>query len=527
MFSMFSFISQPVCWCGLWPCMQCRILPTQVQSLQRKLDSVLSQNASLTQLVTQQQIALNTLQNIERKFTAFRNKLFSDDDDTSDDEDDEPEEAVPEGTLLIGDSLIQDVVTNDESMTIDCIRGATLTDIKKRLKKINPKKRRYNSLIIVAGTNDASSKRPIDKIVADYRSVIEVAKKVSASITVSSIPPRTDKKVEDHKLENINELLVPIMNEKGVRFSNNDVNFRYRDNTIDTSLLKMDGLHLAIPGVKKLLLNLNLEDLAKVQDTRPPTKPQQTVLKTVSPASSNSAQEQFHLASKNNTKNCDFLSDRPVYFKGEKSPLSNFYQFSFKIWNMSFPSAEHAFQYHKCVTMGNNSAAAEVRQAPSPLEAKRAGDRVTPTPRWHDLKQGAAYEIVKAKSRQCLPFYKALKDSQERLLIENTFDPYWGKGSDGKGLNMLGRLLMTLRAELCTTTTKQMNFTPAPSVRAPRNEMGSSIPRSPSQQLRCFNCGERSHTIDTCRHRHPLQCYNCHGNGHKKKYCPQNDRNYF
>ena len=512
---------------GPWPCPHCRLLPMQVANMKAQLDTLLSQNICLTQIVSQQQTALSSLQKIETKFTALVCKLFPD-DDTSDDEDDEPDDVTPEGTLLIGDSLIRDVTAKDRKLTVDCNRGATINIIKKKLRSINPKKKKYESIYIVVGTNDASSKRPVNKIITDYENLIAVAKEITTNVVVSTIPPRTDEEAVNMKIGNINQLLVPVTNSVGTKLVNNDVNFRYRDDTIDSSLLLLDGLHLSQTGVSKLLKNLGLENAAHSSlKTGPssrwqPNNPTPSAIKSPPLAQTMSYSRDSQIPPK---KTSDSFLDHPIHFRGTQSPFSNFFEFELRIWNMNFRSAEQAFQYHKCVQMGANSAAAEVMKATTPLMAKRIGDHVTTSPRWHDLKQGVLYEILKTKARQCPAFTNALRDSNDRLLIENTFDPYWGKGSDGKGLNMLGRILMTIRAELSSTAPHPTHFTPRPSIPPHRNNNGIAIPRSRDQQPRCFNCGEMSHTLDSCRHRHPLQCYGCFGKGHKQKFCPVANRN--
>ena len=40
-----------------------------------------------------------------------------------------------------------------------------------------------------------------------------------------------------------------------------------------------------------------------------------------------------------------------------------------------------------------------------------------------------------------------------------------------------------------------------------------------SRDVRCYNCGERGHIRDICRHARKLQCYSCQGYGHKAKFC--------
>ena len=164
--------------------------------------------------------------------------------------------------------------------------------------------------------------------------------------------------------------------------------------------------------------------------------------------------------------------------------------------------------------MGNKTAAGNVLKADRAAQAKKIGDEIGTSQNWQDTQQGTMSEILKAKARQCSQFVRALMNSSSRDLIEDTPNAFWGRGSGGKGLNMLGRLLMTLRAEISANS-----FTPTPSNLPPRNRFGRTNPRSSAQQLRCFNCGEASHTMDTCGLPRPLQCYGCGGSGHKRKFC--------
>ncbi len=77
---------------------------------------------------------------------------------------------------------------------------------------------------------------------------------------MSSILPRPDaNKTEEEQKEKtvaIKQVLVILCNEENVTFVNHDENFKYRYNTPDMHLLGGDGLHLAAPGISKLLVNL-------------------------------------------------------------------------------------------------------------------------------------------------------------------------------------------------------------------------------------------------------------------------------
>ena len=176
------------------------------------------------------------------------------------------------------------------------------------------------------------------------------------------------------------------------------------------------------------------------------------------------------------------------------------------MWRLSFPTNEHAYQYRKSI---------EIWQAPNPRRAQLLAKDICTDDRWVGLKQGVMYELLQEKFRQCPSFRHDLVETNDALLIEDTSHDYWGRGSSGNGLNVLGRLLMTLR----------QNPPPEniPSMSHPSGHRSSLYP-SPSVsscQVHCFNCGEKSHTFKSCRHSTQLRCYSCSELGHKRKFCPK------
>ena len=91
-----------------------------------------------------------------------------------------------------------------------------------------------------------------------------VAKERADNICITSILPRADDKVDLKKVEHVNELLTTTANAAGASFVNNDLNFKYRDETVDLTLLSpTDKVHLSASGVIRLLQNLKLQDKAK------------------------------------------------------------------------------------------------------------------------------------------------------------------------------------------------------------------------------------------------------------------------
>ena len=195
-----------------------------------------------------------------------------------------------------------------------------------------------------------------------------------------------------------------------------------------TALLLPDQLHLSTNGVKKLLSNLSLADKARPRPgnrVRPQKPPQ--VWNTLTPPSIPAPPPPLMSLKVDpptqQTSDLD-LNAAPLYFRGGGSPLSNFYPAPIAIWNMNFASSEHAYQYRKCVALGKKEAAANVLRCAKPVQAKKIGDDLSTDDKWEDMKQGAMYEILKVKARQCPNFFDELRKSGNCPLIENTPNIY-------------------------------------------------------------------------------------------------------
>jgi ribA/ribD-fused uncharacterized protein len=215
-----------------------------------------------------------------------------------------------------------------------------------------------------------------------------------------------------------------------------------------------------------------------------------------------------------------------IKFRGSNNPFSNFYLSNITVWNMHFRTNEHAYQYRKALEMGQHITAENIRKARTPREAQLIAEKIPTDTRWADMKQSIMYFLLQEKASQCLPFRSELQASSGKMLVEDTSHEFWGRGKSGTGLNMLGRLLITLRENMpdflnspqYTHVSAQSRF---PSKNVTTQPRYSSYDKTHlgDHQSRCYNCGERSHNVNTCRHSYPLQCYSCKGYGHKQKFC--------
>jgi len=128
--------------------------------------------------------------------------------------------------------------------------------------------------------------------------------------------------------------------------------------------------------------------------------------------------------------------------------LSNFSPHALDLDGRRWPTVEHYFQAMKFKDAGRQD---EVRNAGSPAEAKRRGQRRGLREGWHEVRDEVMRRAVEAKFEQHPDLADKLTATGDAHLIEDApKDYYWGCGARGTGENMLGRILMEVRARLRT-----------------------------------------------------------------------------
>lgn len=133
---------------------------------------------------------------------------------------------------------------------------------------------------------------------------------------------------------------------------------------------------------------------------------------------------------------------------GEYGCFSNFYRSPIQLDGATWPTTEHYFQAQKFV---DAAIQASIRRASTPSQAARMGrDRNNPLRRdWENVKVDVMRRAVLAKFTQHDDLWAILLGTGDATIVEHTEkDSYWGDGGDGSGKNMLGRILMEVRAKL-------------------------------------------------------------------------------
>ena len=129
-----------------------------------------------------------------------------------------------------------------------------------------------------------------------------------------------------------------------------------------------------------------------------------------------------------------------VAFRGENRFLSNFYEKPLFWQGFWRPTAEHAYQASKTEIAEDME---PIRNAASPMLAKKLGRAATPLPGWEDSKTIVMMSIVRAKFTDQLEMGPKLEATGDAFLIEGN---NWGM-VNGIGENQLGKTLMRIRSE--------------------------------------------------------------------------------
>jgi len=152
----------------------------------------------------------------------------------------------------------------------------------------------------------------------------------------------------------------------------------------------------------------------------------------------------------------------------ETGYLCNFYRAAFTLAGAEWPSVEH---YYQAMKFSEPAYRERIRLASTPREAKNLGQsRDVPlrsdweTGKLEVMQQAVAAKFL-AQANHALR-QRLLATGKARLIEASPTDSYWGIGSDGKGLNHLGRILMELRDTLACksleeTTIEEVRMTPS------------------------------------------------------------------
>jgi regulator of replication initiation timing len=178
-------------------------------------------------------------------------------------------------SLLIGSSMVRDIQGQDDTVHVKSISGAKLDAICNSLKECEQNNKRFDKIYVVAGSIDCEQQISTTQTITDsVKNVITQGSKISNSVHVSSILPRTDDPTSNLKGENANISIKKLCEDTpGAHFIDNDGTFRLADSSPNDALLLNDGKHLSYKGSEKLIQNLKISaKVSRNQRFRPQTQ---------------------------------------------------------------------------------------------------------------------------------------------------------------------------------------------------------------------------------------------------------------
>lgn len=144
-------------------------------------------------------------------------------------------------------------------------------------------------------------------------------------------------------------------------------------------------------------------------------------------------------------------TDKAVYFFTPAFyPLDNFSAHTVRIWNITFTTAEHAFQWKKFAAT-RPEISQEILAAGSPDMVKKiATQHTADVPQtWYEERVSVMEQVLRAKTEQHEDVREILHKTGKREIIENSpVDDFWGIGPNGQGQNMVGKIWMKIRDDL-------------------------------------------------------------------------------
>lgn len=141
----------------------------------------------------------------------------------------------------------------------------------------------------------------------------------------------------------------------------------------------------------------------------------------------------------------------------EYGEFSNFAYYDIRIDGIIWQTVEHYFQAQK---FADKAYQKKVRTASSPMLAAQLGrDRKQKLRKdWESVKVNVMRTALIAKFDQYTDLAELLLSTEDSKLVEHTAnDSFWGDGGNGKGKNMLGKLLMQVRDQIKERNLKQEN----------------------------------------------------------------------
>jgi ribA/ribD-fused uncharacterized protein len=232
---------------------------------------------------------------------------------------------------------------------------------------------------------------------------------------------------------------------------------------LDGDLQAFSFLHRSFV-FKRVAIPAKPEEEPKAEEAKPEAKPKEEEQAVEIPTAPEAKPKTKKLKAKIPKED----QPEPVFFFAGNPALAEFKEFTveheapLQIDGITFPTAEHYYQWSKAKQFGDAGAQAKILKTPSAKSVKAIGRKVTPFDdgQWSERKDQVMRTALRAKLMQHPDILAKLRTTGDRPLAEA--DPrskYWGIGTSSDtskakdparwpGKNKLGHLLMDLRTEL-------------------------------------------------------------------------------
>ena len=161
-------------------------------------------------------------------------------------------------TLLAGNSLLRDVsAVGNDTIAVRRKSGATLEDIGDMIEEVrHADNLDVRKIVIVGGTREIMGNVPTQEIKENMELIVQKAKSVTPSITLSSVLP-CSKGENAEQLAEVNSAIKQVCDDMNVIFVDHESNLTFRNGDVDTSAFQADGIYLSASGVDRVLSNLS------------------------------------------------------------------------------------------------------------------------------------------------------------------------------------------------------------------------------------------------------------------------------
>lgn len=156
-----------------------------------------------------------------------------------------------------------------------------------------------------------------------------------------------------------------------------------------------------------------------------------------------------------------------LYFQSEYAYLSNFSAAPIVEDDVTYSTAEHMYQAHKCKAANDMKRMEQVILATTPLDAKKIAEMIPETQEWKNVRDEVMSKVVAAKFDQNPHLADMLLKTGDIKLNEATNNMHFGIGVNlhareikdkaYQGENKLGHILMKLREAIKTTRSNMRN----------------------------------------------------------------------